>query len=203
MWYLVVRSEKHHGKKIRLVAGPFIIGRGDEAQVRIGSEEVSRSHCVLEPGEDRVTLRDLESRNGTLVNGVRISGETQLDSGAMIEVGPMKFELIRQEAAPAPASAPRIRVPRKADSQKLSDEDEIASWLSDSEIMAGADTTISGAPEQPTATEQPVEAAPPGLRPPPPSKQRFDSIAEEAADIIRRHREYLKLLEEAESDPEG
>ncbi len=197
MWYLVVASEHHQGKRVRLAGEKLTIGRGEDAQIRIGSEEVSRLHCELEPQEGGVLIRDLESRNGTLVDGVPIPGEKLLVVGALITVGPMTFELMHDEAGSKPPPSGRVHVPRKGEPLKLSD-DAVASWLSDSEIPAGADTTISGSPAEATVAE---EAPPPvstGPKPPPPSKQRFDSVSEEAADIIRRHREYLKLLAEAE-----
>jgi pSer/pThr/pTyr-binding forkhead associated (FHA) protein len=52
---------------------------------------VSRVHCVLERVASRWCVRDLSSRNGTLVNGERIWGELPLREGDEIRVGSVRF----------------------------------------------------------------------------------------------------------------
>lgn len=52
---------------------------------------VSRVHCVLEPVASRWCVRDLSSRNGTLVNGERIWGQLPLREGDEIRVGSVRF----------------------------------------------------------------------------------------------------------------
>jgi hypothetical protein len=53
---------------------PCKIGRAPECDVAIDDHVASREHALLEPGGDgRVTITDLGSRNGTFVDGVRIS----------------------------------------------------------------------------------------------------------------------------------
>jgi two-component system cell cycle response regulator len=75
--------------------GDAIIGRGDEAAVRIGDEDVSRSHARISIRPDgQVTLTDLGSTNGTYVNGVQIT-EHILHDGEKIQLGPrvvLKFQ---------------------------------------------------------------------------------------------------------------
>jgi pSer/pThr/pTyr-binding forkhead associated (FHA) protein len=52
-----------------------------------------------------VFLRDLGSRNGTLVNGVRVIGEQHLQDGDHIQVGPLVLQLCLDRTAP-PAQPP-------------------------------------------------------------------------------------------------
>ena len=66
---LVVVQGKPEGKEIPLRTPKFLIGRGTECHLRPNSELISRHHCLLIIGESGVTLRDLGSTNGTLVNG--------------------------------------------------------------------------------------------------------------------------------------
>ncbi|MBA3396935.1 MAG: FHA domain-containing protein, partial [Deltaproteobacteria bacterium] len=68
----------------------MVIGRGDEADWVIADEDLSRAHVEIRRGWDGVTLRDLGSKNGTLVDGVRVGqvvGPIRLGDGARIELG--------------------------------------------------------------------------------------------------------------------
>lgn len=71
----------------RLVAEQLIIGRGEEADVRVDAPGVSREHAALRllaTGE--VELHDLGSANGTMLNGARCN-RLVLKSGDRIKVG--------------------------------------------------------------------------------------------------------------------
>src|SRR5690349_13420161 len=63
-------------------------GRTRVATVMVDSERISRLHARVTRTGDRVTVEDLGSRNGTRVNGARITGPTALSSGDQIEIGP-------------------------------------------------------------------------------------------------------------------
>lgn len=76
------------GKQIPLQEGQHKIGRVEECTVRIiGDEEISREHALLRIQREAVTLGDLNSRNGTFLNGARVSGERTLQDGDVIRVG--------------------------------------------------------------------------------------------------------------------
>jgi DNA-binding NtrC family response regulator len=63
-----------------------VIGTDEGVDVRLDDPCVSRRHCVIEPGEERVTVRDLASTNGTLLNGIRVpTGE--LRPGLVLTLG--------------------------------------------------------------------------------------------------------------------
>jgi len=64
-----------------------LIGRGDNATWPIADEDLSRLHVELRRGWDGVTLRDLGSKNGTRVDGVRVRESIALADGALIEMG--------------------------------------------------------------------------------------------------------------------
>ena len=66
---LVVVRGKPEGKVIPLVGPKFKIGRGETCHLRPISEQVSREHAEFTIDGDAVVVRDLGSRNGTLVNG--------------------------------------------------------------------------------------------------------------------------------------
>ena len=91
---LRVDSGKNAGQEIRIPGKKFIIGRGDDCQLRAGSDMVSRHHCQLVVEDSYAAVRDLGSKNGTFVNGEQISGEVQLKPGDKLKVGPLEFEIV-------------------------------------------------------------------------------------------------------------
>jgi two-component system NtrC family sensor kinase len=75
------------GKKFELPAHePQLIGRSTEA-LPITDSTVSRRHAELTPDDGKWYLRDLESANGTFVNGQRITQRVQLSPGDQIKCG--------------------------------------------------------------------------------------------------------------------
>ncbi len=88
---LQVVKGKPAGKQLLFGVGEYFFGRGPECQVRFNSDWVSRQHCRLSVSAGGVTLRDLGSRNGTLVNGALIQ-EAALADGDHIQIGPVTFE---------------------------------------------------------------------------------------------------------------
>jgi pSer/pThr/pTyr-binding forkhead associated (FHA) protein len=65
-----------------------VIGRGDEATWVILDEDLSRAHAEVRRGWDGVTVVDLGSKNGTAVDGVRITGEpVELHDGTLLALG--------------------------------------------------------------------------------------------------------------------
>jgi pSer/pThr/pTyr-binding forkhead associated (FHA) protein len=90
---LVVVQGRPAGKALQFPRGEFVLGGGLECHVRLNSAWVSRQHCLLRVTEDSVHLRDLGSRNGTLINGLRLCGECWLQHGDRIQVGPLVFEI--------------------------------------------------------------------------------------------------------------
>ena len=67
-----------------------LIGRGDDCDIKLVSDRVSRHHCEILYKDGRYELRDLGSTNGTYVDGARVTG-TVLRSGAVINVPTQVF----------------------------------------------------------------------------------------------------------------
>ena len=66
----------------------LVIGRGDEAEWIIVDEDLSREHAEIQRGWDGVTIRDLDSKNGTRVDGEPIDRDgRELHDGARVELG--------------------------------------------------------------------------------------------------------------------
>jgi len=71
----------------------IVIGRGSDCNLRVSAPQVSRRHCFLRISGDRVSITDLESCNGTWLNGQKtVPGKRYfLDDGMQVAVGPVKF----------------------------------------------------------------------------------------------------------------
>lgn len=96
------------GKQLIFGPGEFYFGRGEECHVRPNSAMVSRQHCLLRVDSAGVFLKDLGSRNGTLVNGTLISQEQQLKPGDQIQIGQLVFELSMEELSGPLVSSSQI-----------------------------------------------------------------------------------------------
>lgn len=70
---------------------PVIVGRSAQADVRLDDQWVSRVHCKISELNGTLIVRDLDSRNGTLVNGEYIQ-EAHLSPGDRLTVGTTSFE---------------------------------------------------------------------------------------------------------------
>jgi pSer/pThr/pTyr-binding forkhead associated (FHA) protein len=103
---LRVVQGRPQGKSMVFPQGEYIFGRGTECHVRPNSDWVSRQHCLLRITAEGAYLRDLSSRNGTLINGERFVEERRLLHGDQVQVGPLVFEVLLEESAEPPTSAP-------------------------------------------------------------------------------------------------
>lgn len=85
--YLVVLEGVARGRSIRLGAEPITIGRASPANLVLPDPRVSRSHCRIELLGDQVIVTDLDSTNGSFVDGGRVSGTIPLRTGGTLELG--------------------------------------------------------------------------------------------------------------------
>jgi hypothetical protein len=74
------------GRTYPLQMGSTVIGRGDQANLRLPDVGISRRHARLDYDGSQVVLTDLGSTNGTMVNGQRVSA-VALNPGDMIQLG--------------------------------------------------------------------------------------------------------------------
>ena len=125
---LIVASGKSAGRTIAIKRNKLLIGRAEQCDVRPLSEEVSRRHCAITVGPAEVWVEDLGSRNGTLVNGVKITERTKVVDGDIVKVGSLELRVSCVEPAP----------------QGGGSEDDVSRWLMADDQPAGmSDTTRS------------------------------------------------------------
>ncbi len=194
---LVIRTGRHAGRRITLPADrEVIVGREEGCTIRVPQKDVSRQHCILKSSGEGILLRDLDSQNGTFVNDQPIKGERLLSPGDVVRIGSTEFEVDGKKTA------------KSAPTPAATNEDDIVNWLAEDEgdqPAASGDTTIiprTAASRMPSPdslaasdtdtdlesdTSSETATSTPSDTDIPTRKKRFSSVAEEAADIIRRH----------------
>jgi len=75
--------------------GEFVIGRDKSCHLMLVDHAISRRHAVITIGPQHVTVRDLESQNGTRLNGERVVGDQSMVSGDAIDLGSITMVLQR------------------------------------------------------------------------------------------------------------
>lgn len=92
------------------VPGPVVIGRQQDCDISVASEEISRRHAQVKPTADGLMVEDLGSANGTFINGKRVQTglmrpgeELRLDTIRFLLVAP-GMEMPATQRAPAPAA---------------------------------------------------------------------------------------------------
>lgn len=73
-----------------LSSDALVIGRGSSADLRLDSDDVSRTHAQLHRIDDEYTIEDLESRNGVFLNGLRVHSAVLRD-GDQLQLGDVVF----------------------------------------------------------------------------------------------------------------
>lgn len=130
MFVLEVTNGPSQGQSIELIVGTkLIVGRSAECHIGFDDPQISSHHAEVVWTEDGFALNDLDSLNGTFVNGARVRGRTGLRLGDFIQVGDLILRLREvpagtrvtqpQFGAPTAAAVPKIlsaktmMVPRK------------------------------------------------------------------------------------------
>ena len=102
---LVILTQGLTGRAHELNVDRTTIGRVEDNMFQIAESSVSSHHCeVLLRGSD-VVIKDLNSTNGTFINGEQIT-ERVLKPGQTLRLGQVELKLETEKAASAPASAP-------------------------------------------------------------------------------------------------
>jgi predicted component of type VI protein secretion system len=132
------------GQELKIPAPKFFVGRAEDCQLRPRSDLISRHHCVFLIEEGFVSLRDFGSKNGTIVNGERVSNEIELKSGDQVTIGPLQFEVI-VTATVAGKKRPPVESMKEAASrtvQGAAGDVDVSRWLEPGEIGPATNETM-------------------------------------------------------------
>ncbi|WIB77533.1 FHA domain-containing protein [Curtobacterium sp. MCPF17_002] len=92
---LVITEGSREGMEMPLGGGPITIGRSSESNVVIRDDYTSTNHARLDLRADGWLLTDLESTNGTFVNGQKVTAPVMIAERTPITIGTTTFELRR------------------------------------------------------------------------------------------------------------
>lgn len=135
---------------LELAAGEFVVGRSTDCQLSLDDPLVSRRHAVLRVRADGVTVQDLGSRNGVLVNGAKIEGARELAAGDKISIGSQDMHLHLAEDGHATSPSSHEDLHRRA-TQTLG-----AAYVVDLRAAIEQSAAQQGPP--PAPTQQPPQA---------------------------------------------
>jgi predicted component of type VI protein secretion system len=193
---LKVISGKHAGQKMRIPAPQFLIGRGEDCQLRPNSDLVSRHHCVLLVGSGGAVIRDLDSRNGTYVNDQKVAGDQALQAGDRLTIGQLKFEVLIKAGEPPPPKALDLKNAAEKVSAKNDDDLDVLelfkedqSSMRDTVRMEASETITTrkeSLVEQPASEDNADDGSPPTRHHPAPPRSQHKDGGEAAAQILRK-----------------
>jgi len=161
---LIVVSGKKAGEEVPIAVPRFFIGRAEDCHLRPHSELVSRHHCAIIVEESLAAIRDFGSKNGTFVNGERVRGEQELNTGDRLKVGDLEFE-VRLGVGVGGKKKPKVRSVQEAAARtvesSLEDDMDLNSWLTDTDTQALESTHTDNGATETTRIETPGEELPP------------------------------------------
>ena len=112
--------------KTLLASFPFSIGRNDTTDLPINSTRVSREHAAIVRASDTYRVRDLDSTNGTFVNGQRIE-EATLSDGDILMIADVEFTFFSGNLQAPRKTVTQVIGFRESDSTNLQAGDLIRS----------------------------------------------------------------------------
>jgi pSer/pThr/pTyr-binding forkhead associated (FHA) protein len=90
---VVIVEGGNKGEAVSLEHAPLLIGRGNDAAIRLDDDYVSTRHARIASSGDQWFVEDLGSTNGTYVGSSRISQATALQLGTQVRIGKTILEL--------------------------------------------------------------------------------------------------------------
>ncbi|MFO0760093.1 MAG: FHA domain-containing protein [Byssovorax sp.] len=96
---------RYQAHDLELPIGDFVIGRSVDCQLSLDDPLVSRRHATIRVRANGVSVQDLGSRNGVLVNGAKIEGERELSVGDKVSIGSQEMLIQSADEPRAPAAA--------------------------------------------------------------------------------------------------
>ena len=119
---LIIHSDKMADTQWVLNGQSLVIGRGEDCDIVLPERQVSRHHIRVYAENDVYYVQDLDSRNGTWVNGVQLKGTHLLEDGDQISLAlAIRLQFIgtgatapRQSVVPADITGGRLRIDPEA-----------------------------------------------------------------------------------------
>jgi pSer/pThr/pTyr-binding forkhead associated (FHA) protein len=91
--HVLVTEGANSGERADLDQAPILIGRGNDAAIRLDDDYVSTRHARIAASGDQWFVEDLGSTNGTYIGSVRITQPTTISLGTQVRIGKTILEL--------------------------------------------------------------------------------------------------------------
>lgn len=104
---LIMQNAAGEARRVDLKPHESSIGRGAHNDIVIDSTQASRVHALIDVEPAFVTIRDLGSRNGTFVDGVRIASQVLAD-GDTIRLGSYEMRFVANDQEFSQIEAPQL-----------------------------------------------------------------------------------------------
>jgi pSer/pThr/pTyr-binding forkhead associated (FHA) protein len=98
---LVILSQGFTGNAHELKVDKTTVGRVEDNTFQIPEASVSSHHCEILLRGGQIIVHDLNSTNGTFINGQQVSGEAAIKAGQILRLGQIELRLEEPEAKPA------------------------------------------------------------------------------------------------------
>ena len=100
-FFLNIAYPDQASNRFELPPGLYTIGRGEACKIRLRHPEISERHALLTLRENAITIEDLHSSNGTVVDGMPIQEPTRLHADDVVGLGPCLLRVSSVESVPA------------------------------------------------------------------------------------------------------
>lgn len=94
-WSFQVLQGPDQGKKIKILAGTWTLGRKPENDIVLNDSSISRIHASIKLVNGKLTITDLDSTNGIFINEVRLK-ESQLFMGDKVLIGQTQLLVVKE-----------------------------------------------------------------------------------------------------------
>lgn len=104
---LIIQSENQPARHWVLTKDEIILGRDEECDLTLSERQISRQHIRIFKQGDMYYIQDLDSKNGTWVNGLQLKGSRELHDGDEIHVAlQVRLRFIDSDATSPLSSEP-------------------------------------------------------------------------------------------------
>ncbi len=140
---LELQDQPSNIKKVT-VRHDIVIGRGADCNLRLSAPQVSRRHCFLRIGAEGASISDLDSSNGTTLNGKKLSSGKRyaIPDGALIAVGPIQFIAHVESEVPVGEVLEVGVLGGQLEADPATD-------INSSQLAGDFDSTLAGTPSEP------------------------------------------------------
>ena len=145
--YLIIREGSKWADVVRLVPGESVtLGRAPTNTIIVKDERCSRYHAEVFQAQGKWKLRDLESRNGTMVSGEQLAQDHTLEPGDIIQIGNSHLAFVYDLSQAFPDTSTLLRSSKAVDTSEEASKPKSAE--DDSIFEAFEPTTITHRKDQ-------------------------------------------------------